>query len=86
MPNCQILPCNSHLVLTSVILVFGHVMYIHSSQSKVILLPVQHVVCYLNEVIPAQLQGTGRERRGIRCKNKIVIKKSVKLVAKLQLQ
>ena len=38
--------------------------------SAELLLPVQHVVCYLNEVIPVQLllqvrEGTGREGRGI---------------------
>ena len=49
------------------------VMYVDSSQSQVsaeLLLPVQHVVCYLNEVIPVQLllqvrEGTGREGRGM---------------------
>ena len=49
------------------------VMNVHSSQSQVsaeLLLPVQHVVCYLNEVIPVQLlpqvrKGTGREGCGI---------------------
>ena len=55
-------------------MVFGlDVMYLHSSQSQVsaeLLLPVQHVMCYLNEVIPVQLllqvrEGTGREGRGI---------------------
>ena len=38
--------------------------------SAELLLPVQHVVCYLNEVIPVQLllqvrEGTGREGRGM---------------------
>ena len=56
------------------------VMNVHHSQSEVgaqLLFPVQHVVCYLNEVplsliVPVQLllqerAGTGREGRKIMC-------------------
>ena len=53
------------------------VMYIHSSQSEMraeLLLPIQHVVCYLDEIpvkfiVPVQQEvrvGTGREGGHVR--------------------